>query len=44
MSSGPEKAARLEGPEQPPRRVRIEIPFATIVRILVAALLVWVVL
>jgi predicted PurR-regulated permease PerM len=39
MSSGP-----LEQPVAPPRRVRIEIPFATIGRLLVAALVVWVVL
>lgn len=44
MSSGPEGHARLEEPEEPPRRVRISIPFATIAKLLVAALCVWVVL
>ncbi len=44
MSSGLGNRARLEEPEDPPRRVRIVIPFATIAKLLAAALFVWVVL
>ncbi len=43
MSRTPEELAPA-GEAEPPRRVRIEIPFATIGRVLVAALAVWVVL
>lgn len=44
MSDDRANTARLQDPEEPPRRVKIVIPFATIARLLVAALVVWVVL
>lgn len=44
MSDHRPNTARLQDPEEPPRRVKIVIPFATIARLLVAALVVWVVL
>lgn len=44
MSDDRPNTARLQDPEEPPRRVKIVIPFATIARLLVAALVVWVVL
>ena len=44
MSDHRPNRARLQDPEEPPRRVKIVIPFATIARLLVAALVVWVVL
>ena len=44
MSADPEMLRRPEDREEPARRVKLEIPFGTIGRLLVAALLVWVVI
>lgn len=44
MSDHRPNTARLQDPEERSRRVKIVIPFATIARLLVAALVVWVVL